>query len=126
MSERCALIVEDSLTMRQLISFALRRIPGLAFLEAENGAEALELLKEHPVDLILLDINMPVMSGPVFLQRLDEAELEKKPPVVIITTEGGEADIRQAKAYGVKAYVTKPVQAATLAATVQDVLDRFC
>lgn len=120
MSEICALIVEDSPTMRQLISFALRRIPNMGFIEAENGAEGLELLKHHKVDIILLDLNMPVMSGFSFLERL--GEVDKRPPVVVITTEGDQEDTERALSLGAAAFVTKPVQSASLATTVQEVL----
>ena len=125
MPNRCALIVEDSPTMRQLILFALRRIPGLSFIEAGNGAEALELLRKQDVDIILLDLNMPVMSGFTFLERLQEIKEKKLPPVVVITTEGAVEDVERAHKLGAKSYVTKPVQAVSLASTVSDVLERW-
>ncbi len=125
MHNRCALIVEDSPTMRQLILFALRRIPGLSFIEASNGAEALEVLRKQNVDIILLDLNMPVMSGFTFLERLQEVKEKKLPPVVVITTEGALEDVERAQQLGAKSYVTKPVQAASLASTVSDVLERW-
>ena len=123
MSERCALIVEDSPMMRQLISFALRRIPGLDFVEAENGASALEVLDQREVDVILLDLNMPVMSGFTFLERLSEQK-DRLPPIIVITTEGGTEDVERALELGATAYVTKPVQAASLAQRVQEVLEQ--
>lgn len=125
MSNRCALIIDDSPTMRHLVSFALRRIPGLAFIEAENGAEALEMLQKNNVDIVLLDLNMPVMSGFTFLEKLQELEEPKRPPVVVITTEGGQEDAEKALSMGAKAYVTKPVQSASLASTVQDVINKW-
>ncbi len=125
MSEHCVLIVEDSPTMRHLISFALRRVPGLSFVEAENGAIALEMLSKYTIDLILLDINMPVMGGFTFLEKLVEVEEKIRPPVVVITTEGSHSDTERALELGAKAYVTKPVQSANLADTVKDVLTKF-
>jgi two-component system chemotaxis response regulator CheY len=122
MSEpRCALVIEDSTTMRQLLTLALRRIPGLSFVEAQNGAEALDLLAERQFDLILLDLNMPVMDGFGFLERLAERG-EPRPPIIVITTESGAVDRERAKALGAVAYVTKPVRGHDLAATVQQVL----
>jgi two-component system chemotaxis response regulator CheY len=118
---RCALVIEDSTTMRQLLTLALRRIPGLAFVEATNGAEALELLARRRFDLILLDLNMPVMDGFAFLERLGERG-ESRPPIIVITTESGSDDRERAKALGVVAYVTKPVRGHDLAATVREVL----
>lgn len=124
MKDRFALVVEDSPTMRQLISLALRRVPGLSIIEAENGVQGLELLERYQVAVILLDLNMPVMSGFTFMERLSEWTERPAPPVVVITTEGGEEDAEQALRLGAAAYVTKPVQAASLAAVVKDVLER--
>lgn len=125
MQNLCALIVEDSPTMRQLITLALRRVPGLTFIEAENGAEALELLQQYQIDIILLDLNMPVMGGFTFLERLKEFDEAHRPPAVVITTEGGQEDAERALTLGAKAYVTKPVQSASLASTVEDVLKKW-
>ena len=120
MTARCALVVEDSPTMRQLLTLALRRIPGLSFVEATNGAEALQRLGERAFDLILLDLNMPVMGGFTFLEHL--ATQPTRPPVIVITTESDPADRERAAAFGVAAYVTKPLRAPDLAATVHKVL----
>jgi len=120
MSERTALVVEDSPTMRQLIALALRRIPGLAFAEAANGAEALALMAGQQFDLVLLDINMPVMNGFAFLEQL--AQSAHRPPVIIISTESARDDIERAMALGAVAYVTKPVRGPDLAQTVIRIL----
>ncbi len=117
---RRALVVEDSPTMRQLITLTLRRMPGMSFAEAEHGAAALELLAHEHFDLILLDINMPVMDGFVFLEQL--AALPRRPPVIVISTESGKGDVDRAMALGVVAYVNKPVRGPNLAATVNQVL----
>jgi two-component system chemotaxis response regulator CheY len=120
MSERSALVVEDSPTMRQLIALALRRIPALGFAEASNGAEALGMLAGRHFDLILLDINMPVMNGFAFLEQLSMTE--SPPPVIVISTESAREDIERAMSLGAVAYVTKPVRGPDLAATVSRVL----
>jgi len=120
MSQRCALVVEDSPTMRQLLTLALRRIPGLTFVEASNGAEALQMLGNRKFDLILLDLNMPVMGGFAFLEHLSQQGY--RPPVIVITTEGATVDRERAQSLGVVAYVTKPVRGPDLAATVLSVL----
>jgi two-component system, chemotaxis family, chemotaxis protein CheY len=117
---RCALVVEDSPTMRQLLTLALRRIPGLSFVEATNGAEALQLIAGRRFDLILLDLNMPVMGGFAFLEHL--AGNAERPPVIVITTENATVDRERAQTLGVVAYVTKPVRGPDLAATVLSVL----
>jgi two-component system chemotaxis response regulator CheY len=120
MSERSALVVEDSPTMRQLIALALRRIPALGFAEASNGAEVLGMLAGRHFDLILLDINMPVMNGFAFLEQLSMTE--SPPPVIVISTESAREDIERAMSLGAVAYVTKPVRGPDLAATVSRVL----
>jgi two-component system, chemotaxis family, chemotaxis protein CheY len=93
-----ALIVDDSSVMRKIVEQSLRQagIDLSQVLEAGNGAEALGVLKENRVDLILCDINMPVMDGLEFLQQLPTVENAKAAPVVMITTEGSEAHVVQA------------------------------
>jgi two-component system, chemotaxis family, chemotaxis protein CheY len=120
MTPRCALIVDDSSTMRQLIGFAVRRIPGLAVVEAENGVEALRLLGERSFDLILLDINMPVMSGFTLLEELQARR--DVPPVIVITTEDAQEDIDRALALGAAAYVMKPVTGPVLLDAIRQVI----
>ena len=120
MTPRCALIVDDSSTMRQLIGFAVRRIPGLAVVEAENGVEALRLLGERSFDLILLDINMPVMSGFTLLEELQSRS--DVPPVIVITTEDAQEDIDRALALGAAAYVMKPVTGPVLLDAIRQVI----
>jgi two-component system chemotaxis response regulator CheY len=115
-----ALIIDDSPTMRQLISFGLRRLPDVDVVEVENGVEGLALLAERTFDLILLDINMPVMSGFTFLEELQA--VENRPPVIVLTTEAAQEDIDRALALGVAAYVMKPVTGPVLADTVRQVL----
>jgi two-component system, chemotaxis family, chemotaxis protein CheY len=120
MTPRCALIVDDSSTMRQLIGFAVRRIPGLDLVEAENGVEALRLLGERRFDLILLDINMPVMSGFTLLEELQARS--DVPPVIVVTTEDAQEDIDRALALGAAAYVMKPVTGPVLVDAIRQVI----
>jgi two-component system chemotaxis response regulator CheY len=121
MSERAsALVVEDSPTMRQLIALALRRLPGLAIYEVSNGSEALTAVGEQTFDIILLDLNMPIMGGFAFLERL--ANMAERPKVIVISTESAHEDRDRAEKLGVVGYVTKPVRAAELAATVGNIL----
>ena len=117
---RCALIVDDSATMRQLIGFAVRRVPGLDLVEAENGVEALRILAERSFDLILLDINMPVMSGFTLLEELQARGNET--PVIVVTTEDAQEDIDRALALGAAAYVMKPVTGPVLVDAIRQVI----
>ena len=117
-----ALVVEDSPTMRQLIVFALRRIPRLSIVEAEDGLEALKKLAAQRFDIVVTDINMPVMDGLKLVHRIRSDETLKDIPVVIITTEGGTEDRQRALALGANAYITKPIQGPHVLATVKDLL----
>jgi two-component system chemotaxis response regulator CheY len=108
-----ALIVDDSSVMRKIVERCLRQA-GLDLkqvLEAGNGAEALLVLKDNPVDLILCDINMPVMDGLEFVKQLAGVPNAKGVPVVMITTEGSEAHVVQAISCGARGYIRKPFTA---------------
>jgi two-component system chemotaxis response regulator CheY len=104
------LIVDDSAVMRKIVERSLRQ-SGLNIsqvLEASNGAEALAAVQQHPVDLILCDINMPVMDGLEFVKQLSAVESAKGVPVVMITTEGSEGHVVQALSAGARGYIRKP------------------
>src|SRR3954469_8726049 len=117
-----ALVVEDSPTMRQLIVFAISRIRGLTVIEADDGVDALKKLAGGHFDIILTDINMPVMDGLKLVKRVRGDELLKNIPIVIITTEGAEEDRQRALALGANAYSTKPIQAPQGIANVKELL----
>ena len=108
-----ALIVDDSSVMRKIVERSLRQA-GMELqqvLEAANGAEALGLLNENIVDIILCDINMPVMDGLEFVKQLPSVANAKGVPVVRITTEGSEAHVVQAISAGARGYIRKPFTA---------------
>src|SRR5271155_4323492 len=104
------LIVDDSSVMRKIVERSLRQagIDLTQVLQAGNGAEALAVLKDNRVDLILCDINMPVMDGLEFIKQLPGIENAKGVPVVMITTEGSEAHVVKALSCGAKGYIRKP------------------
>jgi two-component system, chemotaxis family, chemotaxis protein CheY len=96
--------------MRKIVERALRQA-GLDIgevREASNGAEALVEVQKGSLDIILSDINMPVMDGLEFLKSLATMEVAKGVPVVMITTEGSEARIVEALSAGAKGYLRKP------------------
>ena len=104
------LIVDDSSVMRKIVGRSLRQA-GLEMeqvLEASNGSEALTVAREHPLDLILSDINMPMMDGLEFVRQLRTIEAAQDIPVVMITTEAGEAHVVQALSSGASGYIRKP------------------
>jgi len=104
------LIVDDSSVMRKIVERSLRQagIDLIQVVEASNGAEALGALQGSPVDLILCDINMPVMDGLEFVRQLQAVESAKGVPVVMITTEGSETHVVQALSSGARGYIRKP------------------
>jgi two-component system chemotaxis response regulator CheY len=105
-----ALIVDDSSVMRKIVERCLRQAGmdlGTVF-EASNGAEALALVSENTFDLILSDINMPVMDGLEFVRQLKGMDIAKNIPIVMITTEGGERSVLEALSLGAKGYIRKP------------------
>jgi len=104
------LVVEDSPTMRQLIGFAIKRIPQSRVIEATDGVDALKKLSSEKVDIILADINMPIMDGLKLVGLLKGNPSYRDIPVIIITTEGAEEDKKRALAIGANAYLTKPIQ----------------
>jgi two-component system, chemotaxis family, chemotaxis protein CheY len=107
------LIVDDSSVMRKIVERLLRQagINMAQVLEAGNGEEALGVLNQERVDLILCDINMPVMDGLEFVKQLSALENAKGVPVVMITTEGSEAHVVQALSSGARGYIRKPFTA---------------
>ena len=119
-----ALVVEDSPTMRQLLVYALKRIPSLTPIEACDGVDALRKLASADTvpDIILTDINMPIMDGLKLVQRVRSDERLKDVPIVIITTEGGAEDRARALALGANAYITKPIQAPQVIKQVKGLL----
>lgn len=104
------LIVDDSGTMRGMIKRTLQ-ISGLDIgqvYEAGNGIEALAQMSVNAVDVVLLDINMPVMNGIQFIERVRDDERLRRIPVVIASTEGSDQRISGLLAAGAKGFVRKP------------------
>ncbi len=116
------LVVEDSPTMRQLISFALKRIPGSKIIEANDGIDALKKLSTQKFDVILTDINMPIMDGLKLVSMVRSDPAHKAIPIIIITTEGAEEDRKRGLALGANAYIAKPIQTQELLNVVNEIL----
>lgn len=108
--------------MRQLVVFALGRIPNLSVTEAEDGVDGLRKLASAKFDIILTDINMPIMDGLKLIQRVRMDASHRDTPIVVITTEGGREDRERALRLGANAYVTKPIQAPRVIDIVRQLL----
>lgn len=122
MTDFKALVVEDSPTMRQLIVFALRRLQSLKVTEADDGVDALKKLQSEAYDILITDINMPIMDGLKLVSLVRKDTTHKEIPIVIITTEGAQEDRQRALALGANAYITKPIQAPQVINTVKELL----
>jgi len=110
--KRNLLIVDDSNSMRAMIRKVLQ-LSGMAeaeFFEASDGEEALKVLAEQRIDLVLTDINMPVMTGLELLKRLREDEARRAIPVIVISTEGSSERQEEACRTGAVGYLQKPFQ----------------
>ncbi len=115
--------VDDSSTMRRIIKNTLKRIGyGDEILEAENGKEALEILENTDVDLIITDWNMPVMDGLTFVKKIRANKKFDDVPIIMVTTEAAKEDIITALKAGVNNYIVKPFTPQVLKEKIEAVM----
>jgi CheY-like chemotaxis protein len=101
------LVVDDEAVNRKLVTTILKKKKGLEPIEASNGVEALDILKKEPVDIVLLDIVMPVMNGLETLQEIRKIPQFVGLPVIILTTDDTKKS--EAEVLGANDFITKPV-----------------
>lgn len=123
MENKKVLFIEDSPTMRRIISNSLKRIGITNFKEAEHGVDALEKISQEDFDMILTDWNMPEMNGQEFVQHLREQDKYKEIPILMITTRGMEDDVMTAIQTGVNGYIVKPFTPEVLKKKITDLLN---
>lgn len=118
------LIIDDSATTRSVIkkTLNLAGIPLGEIHEAANGKEGLNCLHDQWIDLVFVDINMPVMNGVEFVEKKNDDPALKSIPVVIVSTDNTVARQEQLRAHGVQAFVRKPFTPEELKKIVADVL----
>lgn len=116
------LLVDDSPTIRRMARAALGTLPGVGFVEAGSGLQAIETLSLQPVDAVVLDLNMPDMHGLDVLKFLRSHAQYRDVPVLILTTRQEETTRESAINAGASAYMTKPFSPTALAASVKDLL----
>jgi two-component system, chemotaxis family, chemotaxis protein CheY len=118
------LIVDDSLPMRSVIkrTFKAAGYGNSDFQEAANGKEALELMKNGWIDIVMTDYNMPVMNGLELIQTLKKDDILKDIPVVVVSTEGHEAKIKEFMDSGAAGYITKPFTPETIRDLIHTIL----
>ena len=117
------LIVDDSGVMRSMILKTLRMsgVPMGDIHQAGNGREGLDVLSEHWVDLAIVDINMPVMTGEEMIEHMHEDPEMKDIPVIVVSTEGSKARIDRLEHMGV-AFIHKPFTAEIVHDTINSIL----
>ena len=118
------MVVDDFATMRRIVRNILRDLRFKEVLEAENGAEALKLIKSNKVDLIVSDWNMPVMTGLELLKRVRADEKLRDLPFLMVTAEAQKDNIVEAIQAKVSNYVVKPFTAAVLAQKLAKIIPR--
>jgi two-component system, chemotaxis family, chemotaxis protein CheY len=117
-----ALVVDDSSAMRKQLCYALQRVVGMDTVEASDGADAWRKLSSAVFDIVITDINMPLLDGLKLVALVRAGGAHQRVPIVVITTEGAEADRRRAMSLGASAYLVKPVQAAQVVECVRTLL----
>ncbi|HCL57286.1 MAG TPA: two-component system response regulator [Spirochaetia bacterium] len=110
--------VDDSLSMRKIVTLALKGA-GYTVLEADNGEDALSKLTASPVDLFIVDINMPVMNGIDFIKKIKSNPSYASKPIIILTTEFEEDKKKEGLALGANDWILKPFQKEKLLETIK-------
>lgn len=118
---KTVLIVDDSATMRQMVSLTLREAK-FEVLEAENGQDALKKVQSQKFDLILTDLNMPVMDGINFIRNARALAATKYVPILMLTTESQAEKKSEGKAAGATGWIVKPFDPPKLLAVIGKVL----
>jgi chemosensory pili system protein ChpA (sensor histidine kinase/response regulator) len=118
-----ALVVDDSITMRRVTQRLLER-RGVKVYTARDGLDAITVLQEHNVDVILLDIEMPRMDGYQFASHVRNDPQRKNLPIIMITSRSGEKHRAKAIEIGVNDYLSKPYQEGQLIAAIEALLGK--
>jgi two-component system chemotaxis response regulator CheY len=120
------LIIDDSLVVRKVLkkTLGMTKLKIDKFFEASNGKQGLELLQSNWVDLVFLDINMPVMNGMEFMHLIHSDPVLNNTPVIVLSTEGSKERIQELESIGIKSFIRKPVSAEVLADTFIKILGK--
>jgi two-component system, chemotaxis family, chemotaxis protein CheY len=118
---RTAMIVDDSASIRHMVAYTLQQA-GFVTLEGTNGADALEKLENQRVELIITDLNMPVMDGLTLISSLRKRPATRYTPILMLTTESQLEKKQQAKAAGATGWIVKPFHPGKLLEVIARVL----
>lgn len=118
------LIVDDSGVMRAMILKSLRMsgLPLGETYQAANGQEGLDMLNRHWIDLVIVDINMPVMNGEDMIHHMKQTPEIKDIPIVVISTEGSKTRLEKLQEKGA-AFIHKPFSPETIRDTIKDIMN---
>ena len=119
------LVVDDSRVMRDMIIACLRAEPSFAFSQAASGLEAIERLSLKPVDLVVLDLNMPDIGGIEVVEFIRGQDTLRALPIIIVTTRGDEASRLRALEAGASRFMTKPFTPEAILREVRALLGGF-
>ncbi len=112
------MIVDDSASIRTVVGIALRG-EGYAVIEAINGQDGINKLTGQKVNLIISDVNMPIMDGITFVKQVKTMAAYRFTPIIMLTTESDESKKREGQAAGARAWVVKPFKPEQMLAAVQ-------
>ena len=118
---KTALVVDDSTSMRQMVSFTLTQI-GFEVIEGENGKQALDNVGGKSVNLVVTDLNMPVMDGMTLIRELRAKPQFKAVPILMLTTESQDSKKQEGKSAGATGWIVKPFQPDKLVQVVNKVV----
>jgi two-component system, chemotaxis family, chemotaxis protein CheY len=117
------LVVDDSPTIRRMVRAALGSLGGVTFNEAGSGLRAIEVLGMEPVQMVVLDLNMPDMHGLDVIRFLRSHDRYRDLPVIVLTTRGDDDSRQAALDAGATVYMTKPFAPGVLLSSVRELLD---
>ncbi|MCA9213571.1 MAG: response regulator [Planctomycetales bacterium] len=118
---KTALVVDDSTSMRQMVSFTLSQ-HGFEVVEGGNGQEAIDNVGSRAVNLVVTDLNMPVMDGITLIRELRAKPQFKTVPILMLTTETQDSKKQEGKAAGATGWIVKPFQPEKLLQVVDKVV----
>src|SRR5690606_12862535 len=118
---KTALVVDDSTSIRQMVAFTLKQA-GFDVIEGAHGQDALQNVQGKPVDLVITDLNMPVMDGMTLIRNLREQPQFKFTPILMLTTESQETRKQEGKAAGATGWIVKPFEPEKLLQVVAKVV----
>lgn len=123
-SKSRVIIIDDDSTTRRIVSRLVKQIGFMEFVEAEDGQQAYDLMQESDFDLVLSDLDMPVMNGMELLEKVRADERLSKIPFIMVTANDSKENIMRAVKAHVSQYIVKPFTATALKEKIAKVLDQ--